>query len=148
MVHPPRSIPNGLVRTFAIALLAMTASASSCLDDLERPECQANCAVEDECGFRTLATCELAACDPVTGEALHPGLAACLGAADDCLEAAACACDDGCAKIESCSGSADPDCVATCDTLVDQAPEATYQENACRIVSECEDLATCASVSG
>jgi hypothetical protein len=118
------------------------------LDELERPPCQANCDVEDTCGFRTLATCELAACDPVTGEAVHPELAACLGAATDCLEAAACACDDGCAKIETCTGSPDPDCVSTCDTLVDQAPEATYQENACRIVSECEDVATCASVAG
>jgi hypothetical protein len=132
-----------------VVVLGVLTGAADCLDALgDSPTCQANCAVEVECGFRTEAACEAASCNPVTGAVLNGSLDACLGAASDCLEAAACPCDGGCAKIEDCSGSPDPTCEADCDTLVDQAPEATYQENACRIESSCEDLAVCSSVSG
>jgi len=137
-----------LSRVLGVVGLVVATSASTCLDALDPPECQANCDIEDECGFRSLAECEAAACNPATGAADNPGLAACLGAAGDCLEAAACACDDGCEKVEACSGSPDPECVSTCDTIVEQEPEATYRENTCRIESSCEDLALCSSVSG
>jgi hypothetical protein len=128
----------------AVVLSALT-GASDCPD---APKCEANCDVEDECGFRTLAACEAASCSSITGAVLNDSLDACLGAAENCLEAAACPCSGGCAKVDECGGSPDPTCEADCDTLVDQAPEATYQENACRIESSCEDLAVCSSVSG
>ena len=137
-----------LSRALAVAGLVVVTSASTCLDEVEPPACRANCDVEDECGFRTLAECEAAACNPLTGAAENPGLAACIGAARDCLEAAACACDDGCAKIDTCAGSPDRECVSTCDTLIEQGDgESAYRENVCRIESRCEDLAACSSVS-
>ena len=129
----------------AVVVLGALTSASDCLD---ATKCEANCAIEVECGFRTQAACEAASCNPVTGAVSNGSLDACLGAAANCLEAAACPCSGGCAKVDECSGSPDPTCEANCDTLVDQAPEATYQENACRIESSCEDLAVCSSVSG
>jgi hypothetical protein len=146
--HLPHLASWRLPRVLAVLGLVVVSSASTCLDDVDPPECEANCDIEDECGFRTLAECEAAACNRLTGEAENPGLAACLGAAGDCLEAAACACDDGCEKLDACTGSPDPECVSTCDTLVEQDGEATYRENVCRIESSCEDLAACSSVSG
>jgi hypothetical protein len=125
-----------LSRALAVAGLVVVTSASTCLDEVEPPACRANCDVEDECGFRTLAECEAAACNPLTGAAETPGLAAC-------------ACDDGCAKIDTCAGSPDRECVSTCDTLIEQGDgESAYRENVCRIESSCEDLAACSSVSG
>lgn len=138
-----------LSRLFAVAGVMVLGSAADCLDALEDPEpCLASCDVEDECGFRTVAECEAASCDALTGLLLDPVRDACLDTAGDCLEAAACACDGGCAKVDECAGSPDPGCVETCDTLVDQEPEATYRENACRLEAACADLAACSSVSG
>jgi hypothetical protein len=132
----------------ALVLMALVTSASDCLDDIEPPPCQANCAIEAECEFRSLEDCEAAACEPLTGAPINVGLDACLGAATDCLEAAACACPDGCGQIDECAGEADPSCVENCDTLVEQLPVETYLENLCRIESSCEDLALCSSVQG
>ena len=131
-----------------VVVLAALSGAADCLDDLEAPPCEANCAIEAECEFRTLAACEAASCNSITGAPLQPSLAACLGAAENCLEAAACPCADGCGKVEECGADADPGCEATCDTLVDQQPTETYLENVCRLESSCEDQAVCSSVSG
>ncbi len=124
---------------------------SSCLDALgedDPPPCTANCAIEAECGFRTLEVCAATSCDPL-GAPVDVAADACLAAAADCLEAAACACDSGCARIDECAESEpNPDCVTTCDTLVEQQSTATYLENRCRIEKACSDLATCSAVSG
>jgi hypothetical protein len=132
-------------RVLAVFGLVCVTSALDCGDD--PPPCRANCDIEDACGLRSFEDCEAAACDP-TGAPIHRGLDACLGAATDCLEAAACACDDGCSKIDRCAGSPDPECVSRCDALVEQDGEGTYRENVCRIDASCEDLAACSSVSG
>ena len=145
-------IPKGqswrLSRVLGVIGVVAATSASTCLEEFEPSPCQANCAVEVECGFRSLAQCEQASCN-VAGTPTNIGLDACLGAATDCLEAAACACDVGCERIVACSGSPDPECVSTCDTLVEQGDgDSAYRENVCRIESSCEDLAACSSVSG
>jgi hypothetical protein len=137
-----------LLALATVVVLGALSGAAACLDEVDPPACEANCGIEAECEFRTLAACEAASCDPVTGAALQPSLAACLGAAENCLEAAACPCADGCSKVEECGADADPGCEATCDTLVDQQPTETYLENVCRLESSCEDQAVCSSVSG
>lgn len=124
-------------------------TAADCLGTLtETPECKAHCDVEAECGFRTKAACEAASCNPVSGDVLFSDVDACLAAADDCLEAAACACSDGCAKTAECLQSEDAECVSTCDTLVEQQSSATYLENRCKIESSCDEQAACGAVSG
>ncbi|MDP2340188.1 MAG: hypothetical protein Q8O67_04455 [Deltaproteobacteria bacterium] len=131
------------------AFVGVVLAGADCLGD-EPVVCRANCAIEVECTFRTLEACEAASCDPLTGNPTDAVVDACLAAAPDCLEAAACACDGGCGRIDACSG-AEPDatCVGTCDTLVEQEPAQTYLENRCRIdAAECADLAACSSVSG
>jgi hypothetical protein len=136
-------------RSIVAGCAGVLLGAARCREEL--PECDAPCDVEVECGFRTLEECEAASCNPLTGELVAPAASECLAAADDCLAAAACACDDGCARIDECAetGTADPTCAATCATLVEQDPTATYQENRCRIEAEdCATLATCSSVSG
>jgi hypothetical protein len=139
--------PFGMLAT-VLATLAL-GTAADCLGTLtETPACKANCDVEAECGFRTKEACEAASCNPVSGDVLFSDVDACLAAAENCLEAAGCACDDGCAKTAECVQSPDPDCVSTCDTLVEQQTEATYLENRCKIESSCDEQAACGAVSG
>ena len=138
-----------LLQLVAGAFVVTALSGASCLGD-DPPECKANCAIEVECGFRTLEACVATSCEPLTGTITAPDVDACLLAAPDCLEAAACACDGGCARIDECSeAEPDPTCVDTCDALVEQETTQTYLENRCRIdANECGDLAACSSVSG
>ena len=131
----------------ALATL-MLGSASTCVEPPKPAACEAACDLEVECGFRGLSACEAASCNPVMGSILYADVDACLRSADDCLEAAACVCDEGCGKTDECVGSPDSQCVSTCDTLVEQQPKATYLENFCRIESSCSDLAACGAVSG
>jgi hypothetical protein len=141
--------PFGILATASATL--MLGTAADCLDtitDQNNPECTARCDVEAECGFRTTDACEAASCDPISGEVLFADVDACLAAASDCLEAAACACSDGCAKTAECLQSEDADCVDTCDTLVEQQSSATYLENRCKIESSCDEQAACGAVSG
>ena len=131
----------------ATALLSLClGTAADCLDTAN-VECNANCDIEVECEFRTLDQCQAASCNPLTGAITAPGIDSCLAAAEGCLQAAACACDDGCAKIDECAESEDADCVETCDTIVEQTPKATYLENFCRASSDCDNLAACGSVN-
>ena len=148
------NLPRRGLRALALVLTAlgvMAADASSCLDE-DPPEpaaCRANCDIEAECDLRTLEACQAASCDPQTGDPLFTAPDACLANAENCLEAAACACDGGCAKLDECSeGGSDPTCVGTCDTLVEQEPESTYREQRCRLESSCEDIAVCGAVGG
>ncbi len=132
-----------------MSLVAALLGAGACEGDL--PVCSANCAIEAECGFRSLEACQAASCDPFTGLPLAALADACLANAGDCLEAAACGCDEGCARIDTCadSGETDPSCASTCATLVEQQSTQTYLENRCRIeAADCSTLATCSSVSG
>lgn len=118
----------------------------------EPKECTARCDVEDACGLRTLDDCKANACNTdgtPKDKAADDCLTAAAEAEADCLVVAACACDGGCAKIDECSeAEPDPNCVSTCDTLVEQATQQTYLENRCRIEKSCEDLATCSAVAG
>jgi hypothetical protein len=138
-----------VVKLAGCAVVGVVLAGADCLGD-DPPACQANCPIEVECGFRTLEACVAASCDPLTGALISPDVDACLAAAPDCLEAGACACSGGCARIDACSGAEpDPTCVGTCDTLVEQETAQTYLENRCRIdATECADLAACSSVSG
>jgi hypothetical protein len=131
------------------ALLCTLLGAADCPGEL--PACGANCDIEAECGFRSLEECEAASCDLLTGLPVSSSADACLAAAADCAEAAACACDAGCDRVDECAETGTPDetCPATCATLVDQLPTQTYLENRCRIeAADCSTLATCSSVSG
>jgi hypothetical protein len=144
-----RPLPGSLLRLLLALLLGLLLGGADCLGDL--PECGARCDVEVECGFRSLEECKAASCDPLTGEPKSSSADDCLASADDCAEAAACACEDGCARIDECadSGAADATCAATCATLVDQTPTQTYMENRCRIeATDCSTLVTCSTVSG
>jgi len=145
----PTSLSATLRASLPATLLASLLGAAGCFGD--RPVCSANCAIEVECGFRSLEACEAASCDPLTGLPTATLADACLAAAGDCLDAAACACDDGCARIDTCaeSGETDSTCVSTCATLVEQQSTQTYLEYRCRIeADDCSTLATCSSVSG
>ncbi len=131
-------------------MLAMSPLLGASCDDLVQ-ECQANCDVEAECGFRSVEECQAASCDPLTGALLASGADACLAEATDCAEAAACACDEGCTRLDECadSGTVDESCPTTCTTLVEQEPTRTYLENRCRIeADDCGTLPTCSAVSG
>lgn len=114
----------------------------------EPKPCTAHCDVEVNCDFRTDEECKAASCNK-DGTPKDQAADDCLAAAADCLEAAACACDGGCARIDECSESEpNPECVSSCDTLVEQQTTQTYLENRCRIEKSCDDLATCSAVSG
>ena len=141
---------NPAVRILRVIFVVVVTVGASCVDELAPSQCQPNCPIEAQCGFRSLEECEAASCDFFTGALIAPDVDACLASAVDCLEAAACACDGGCTRIDTCSDAEpDPTCVATCDTLVEQEPTQTYLENRCRIdANECGDLAACSSVSG
>ncbi len=131
----------------ATAALTLLLGGSSCLEGGSPVTCNANCDIEAECEFRSLEACQAASCNPVTGALVSPGIDSCLASAPGCLEAAACACDDGCAKVDECAENPDPSCVETCDTLVEQQPKATYIENFCRAAADCDDVAGCGSVN-
>ena len=148
---PLAAFVSSASRLLAVSLCFAFGSASSCLgDDPPEPvECRANCAVEAECGFRTEDECKKTSCDN-EGAPKDPAADSCLADAANCLEAAACACDGGCAAIDLCAegGEENPSCVSDCDVLVEQLTTETYLENRCRIESDCADIATCSSVAG
>lgn len=112
-------------------------------------ECEALCELEDECGLRSYAACVSARrCDAeadADGGAPVPLTDAddCMLAVENCADVALCTCDDACARIDECTGSPDPSCAGTCESLVEQDVVGTFQENRCRIESTCEDLALC-----
>jgi hypothetical protein len=105
--------------------------------------CESFCALEAECGLRDVDTCTASSCD---GETRKPSSSdACIADAIDCGEVVLCTCGESCAKVETCTGSADPACVSTCETLSAQTPEQKYVENRCIIESPCDDIAVCSN---
>lgn len=105
-------------------------------------DCAYFCDSEDQCGLRSYDECVAASC--LGGiwfdEAETDG---CFESAANCADAALCPCQARCDKEDECFGSPDPECVADCTTLTEQAPVATYAENRCILESACEDLALC-----
>jgi hypothetical protein len=107
-------------------------------DDLT---CDVLCAIEDSCDLRAEAACVSESCD---GEERIPSTSdECMAVADDCAEVALCTCGEACEKRETCTQSPDPECVTSCETLMEQDPTATFGEIRCVIESDCADLALC-----
>jgi hypothetical protein len=105
--------------------------------------CETFCALEAECGLRDVEACALSSCE---GDARKESTSdACIASSVDCGEVVLCTCAESCAKVESCTGSVDPACVSTCETLAAQTPEQKYVENRCVIESPCEDIAVCSN---
>lgn len=130
----------------AVLVVAALAIAPACEllypDDPEGTPCEELCALEDECGLRAYDDCVAASC--ADGGGRVPSAAdECMLAVDNCAEVALCTCDDSCARLDECTGSPDPSCAGTCESLVEQDVVRTFQENRCRIESTCEDLALC-----
>lgn len=145
----------------AVALATLPLSGSVCLSLLggeERVACEEVCAKEDECGLRAEAACLAALCDAegfrvIDAEANPYDLAdldanQCERTAADCSELALCVCPDACAHVDACTGDADATCQDTCETLIEQDPAASFQENRCKMESACADLPACSSVGG
>ena len=126
--------------------------------DEERKACEEVCAAEAQCGFRSEDACLEALCaddgfrtfedgeDTVDLQGLESN--DCMREAEDCAALALCSCGDACGRVDECTGSADAACEDNCGALLEQAPEATYTENRCKMESTCEDLAACGGVSG
>lgn len=140
-----------------VALAALPLSGAECLsllgDDEERQECEAVCAKEDTCGLRTEAACLASLCDAdgfkvVDSAATAHDLATldanqCETTAADCAELVLCVCPDACARVDECTGDPDATCLNTCETLIEQDPEAAFQENRCKMESACADVPAC-----
>ena len=105
-----------------------------------------DCAIEDECGLRPYDTCLAESCDELGGRYGGGNADECMQAVDNCADVALCTCDDSCFALEECTGSPDPSCAGTCESLVEQDVVGTFQENRCRIESTCEDLAACGGI--
>jgi hypothetical protein len=151
------------------ALATVPLMGSDCLGDIdpgaERQECEQVCASEDECGVRPEADCLAALCSPTgfktfeepSGDDVDAGVVDvdlqdlssndCERTATDCAELILCSCPDACARVDTCTGSADATCVDTCENLLENDPS-LYLENRCKMESACADLAACGSVSG
>jgi hypothetical protein len=138
---------------------ALGASCIGGLDpEAERKECEEVCAAEAQCEFRSETDCLAALCaedgfrsfDDADGTVDLQNLDAnaCMKDAEDCGALAACSCGDSCARVDECTGSEDATCEDNCNVLLEQAPDATYTENRCKMESTCEDLPTCGGVSG
>lgn len=104
--------------------------------------CEDLCALEEECGLRGFDACVAESCGDA-GTRVPSEADECMLAVDNCADVALCTCDDSCAKLDECTGSPDPSCASTCESLVEQDVVGTFQENRCRIESTCEDLALC-----
>ena len=144
-----------------MALSVLPLSGSVCLallGDDERATCEEVCAKEDECGMRTEAACLAALCDAegfkvVDADTTPHDLADldandCERTAGDCSELVLCVCPDACARVDECTGDPDATCQNTCETLLEQEPEAGFQENRCKMESACADVPACSSVGG
>lgn len=139
-----------LLALVALSALVVVPACELLLGELDPPlpsECEDLCEIEDECGLRAFDACMAArGCDDDGdgGAPLASGDAdACMLAVDNCADVALCTCDDACARVDECTGSPDPSCAGTCESLVEQDVVGTFQENRCRIESTCEDLALC-----
>ncbi len=140
----------------AVALAALPLQGAACLDflsDDERDACEAVCAKQDGCGLRSAAACLASLCDEDGFKVVDAGGDAhdlatldanrCEEDAADCSEVALCVCPDACARVDECTGDPDTTCVNTCETLVEQDPEAAFQENRCKMESACADVPAC-----
>lgn len=152
--------PLLLVCARAALLLAVATgtTGAACLDEipLGTSECEELCEIEELCGLRSYSACTTERCGEAgatRGGAADDCMLSIVEASEasdaggfDCTELVFCTCDDSCGSVDACTGSSDPACGSTCETLVEQDPVATYQENRCRIESSCEDLALCGGV--
>ncbi len=140
----------------AVAFATLPLSGSACLSllgDDEREQCEQVCAKEAACDLRGEAACVASLCDAegfkvVDADGDAHDLAAldanqCEQDAEDCAELALCACPDACARVDECTGDPDATCVNTCETLIEQAPAAAFQENRCKMESACADVPAC-----
>jgi hypothetical protein len=143
MPHPRR--PHRFWTPALTAAVIAVAAHSGCelLEQTPLGDCEKLCAIEADCGLRDKDACLAAICPG--GIHIPTASDACLLETDDCSEVAACACPEGCAKLDECTGAPDPSCADTCEGLVEQDPAGTYTENRCRIESSCDDLALCTS---
>jgi hypothetical protein len=135
---------------FVLGALAIVPACELLLGELPVPggSCDELCALEDECGLRGFDEClTQRGCDADGGTPASSSSADdCMLAVDNCADVALCTCDDACARVDECTGSPDPSCAGTCESLVEQDVVGTFQENRCRIESTCEDLALCGGV--
>lgn len=142
-------------------LAALPLAGAECLgawlggSDEERDACVVVCAAEAQCELgRDEAACLAALCAedgfrvlddemPADLEALSAN--DCMKAAADCAALALCSCDDSCARVDECTGSADAACIDNCELLLEQ-DTSLYMENRCKMESTCADLAACGQV--
>lgn len=133
-----------LSRVALVVAVLLVAPACELLDRLPPPgnPCEDLCAIEDECGLRSFDDCMAESCGDA-GVRSGSDADECMLSVDNCADVALCTCDDSCAKLDECTGSPDPSCAETCESLVEQDVVGTFQENRCRIESTCEELALC-----
>lgn len=141
-----RTCHDGLRALAAAGLFFVVVPACELLlDSLPEPgtsDCEQLCTLEDDCGLRPYAACVAESCDDA-GVRAGSDTDECMLAVETCADAALCTCDESCTKLDECTGSPDPECAETCESLVEQDVVASFQENRCRIESTCEDLPTC-----
>ena len=113
-----------------------------------RASCAGFCDLEATCGFRSFADCTAQSCE---GD-LRKLSASDFRVAEQatCAAAALAPCEEACWKRGECEGEhrGDQQCKASCWTLVEQLPVATYRENRCIIESPCDELPLCAERQG
>ena len=109
-----------------------------------RTSCAGVCALEAQCGFRSVPDCTAQSCEGDLRKLSRADFA--MAKAADCAAAAATPCEEACWKRGECTGHHDNDrqCTKTCRTLVKQLPEESYRENRCVIERPCAELPLCA----
>lgn len=128
-----------------VALVLVVVSGCELLLGEVSPEpsaCEELCAIEDDCELRSYDDCVAQSCDDA-GTRAGSDADECMLAVENCADVALCTCDDSCSKLDECTGSPDPSCAETCESLVEQDVVGTFQENRCRIESTCDELPTC-----
>lgn len=108
-----------------------------------RASCAGVCALEESCGFRSLADCRTQSCEGELRKLSSADFA--LAAAADCAGAAATPCEEACWKRGECTGhhQADRQCTKACKRLVRQLPAETYRESRCVLERPCDELPLC-----
>ncbi len=109
-----------------------------------RTSCAGTCALEERCGFRSLAACTAQSCEGDLRKLSRADFV--MAKAADCAAAAATPCEEACWKRGECTGhhESDRQCTKACRTLVKQLPEESYRENRCVIERACAELPLCA----
>jgi hypothetical protein len=141
--------PRHTLTRVVVGLVLLGTALGGCDFLFEPTACEAVCALEAECSFRSEEQCLRQRCDregEFQNTEVNANADACSLAAETCLDLVVCTCEPSCEVLTECGISdvdGEDECTNTCVGLTDSVPIVTYEENRCRLESSCATLARC-----